>query len=36
MAAAEERLKVVLAHHDRNGVVTLGGAVWVVEAVRPL
>ena len=36
MAAAEERLKVALAPHDRNGVVTLGGAVWVVEAVRPL
>ena len=36
LAAAEERLKVALAPHDRNGVVTLGGAVWVVEAVRPL
>lgn len=36
LAAAEERLKVALAPHDRNGVVSLGGAVWLVEAVRPL
>ncbi len=35
MAAAEERLKVVLAPHDRHGAVALGGAVWVAEAVRP-
>ncbi len=35
LAAAAGRLKVALAPHDRNGVVTLGGAVWLVEAFRP-
>jgi SAM-dependent methyltransferase len=35
LAAAQERLKVALAPHDQNGVVTLGGAVWLVEAIRP-
>lgn len=33
-AAAAERLKVALAAHDRDGLVTLGGAIWLVEAVR--
>jgi SAM-dependent methyltransferase len=34
-AAAAERLKVAFAPHDRDGVVTLGAAIWLVEAVRP-
>jgi SAM-dependent methyltransferase len=33
-AVAEERLKAALAPHDRDGLVTLGGAIWLVEAVR--
>lgn len=33
-AAAAERLKAALAPHDRDGLVTLGGAIWLVEAVR--
>ena len=33
-AAAAERLTVALAPHDRNGLVTLGGAIWLVEAIR--
>jgi SAM-dependent methyltransferase len=33
-AVAVERLKVALAPHDRDGHVTLGGAIWLVEAVR--
>ena len=33
-AAAAERLKVALAPHDRAGLVTLGGAIWLVEAIR--
>lgn len=33
-AIAAERLKVALAPHDKEGLVTLGGAAWVVEAVR--
>jgi SAM-dependent methyltransferase len=33
-AAAAERLKVALAPHDQGGLVTLGGAIWMVEAVR--
>lgn len=33
-AAAAERLKVVLAPHDRKGLVTLGGAVWLIAAIR--
>jgi SAM-dependent methyltransferase len=32
--AAAERLRAALAPHDRNGLVTLGGAMWMVEAVR--
>ncbi len=32
-ALAAERLAAVLAPHDRNGRVTLGGALWMVEAV---
>jgi SAM-dependent methyltransferase len=32
---AAERLTAALAPHDRDGLVTLGGAIWVVEAVRP-
>ena len=36
LAAAAKRLEVALAAHDRDGVVTLGGAVWLVEAFRPL
>jgi SAM-dependent methyltransferase len=33
-AVAAERLKVALAPHDRDGLVTLGGAIWLVEAGR--
>lgn len=33
-AEAAERLKAALAPHDRDGLVTLGGACWLVEAVR--
>ncbi len=33
-AAAAEQLKAALARHDRDGLVTLGGAIWLVEAVR--
>jgi hypothetical protein len=32
--AAAERLKPVLAAYEKVGAVTLGGAVWVVEAVQ--
>lgn len=31
-ALAAERLAAVLAPHDRHGRVTLGGAIWVVDA----
>ena len=34
-ALAVERLELVLAPHDRDGRVTLPGAVWMVEAARP-
>lgn len=34
LAAAAERLKAALAPYDRHGLVTLGGALWLVEAVR--
>ncbi len=34
-AAAPERLKAALAPHERDGVVTLGGAIWLVDARRP-
>ena len=33
-AIAAERLKLAFAPHDRDGLVTLGGACWLVEAVR--
>jgi SAM-dependent methyltransferase len=33
-AMAAERLAVALAPHEREGRVTLGGAVWMVEAIR--
>jgi SAM-dependent methyltransferase len=33
-AIAAERLKTVLEPFDKGGVVTLGGAIWVVEARR--
>jgi SAM-dependent methyltransferase len=33
-ARAIERLHVALTPHNRDGVVTLGGAIWLVEAVR--
>ena len=29
------RLRAALAHYDKAGVVALGGAIWIVEAVRP-
>jgi SAM-dependent methyltransferase len=34
LAVVEERLKVAFAPHDKDGVVTLGGAIWLVDAVR--
>ena len=34
-AVAADRLREVLAPHDAEGRVTLGGAIWLVEAVRP-
>jgi len=33
LAVAEERLKAAFVPHDKDGLVTLGGAVWLVEAV---
>lgn len=33
-AAAAERLEAALAPHDSDGFVTLGGAIWMVEAMR--
>jgi SAM-dependent methyltransferase len=33
-AIAAERLRVALAPHDRDGVVTLRAAIWMVAAVR--
>ena len=33
-AAAAERLRVALAPHETGGRVALGGAVWLVEAIR--
>lgn len=33
-AVAAERLKVALTPHEKNGAVTLAGAIWLVEAVR--
>ncbi len=35
LTAAAERLTVALAPHDRHGLVTLGGALWLVEATTP-
>ena len=34
LRAVAERLKAALAPHDRAGCVTLGGATWLVGAVR--
>jgi len=34
-AAAAVRLRTALAPHQHDGCVTLGGAMWVVDAVRP-
>jgi SAM-dependent methyltransferase len=34
LTAAAERLTVALAPYDRNGLVTLGGALWLVEATN--
>jgi SAM-dependent methyltransferase len=34
-AVAKDRLHRVLAPHERQGRVTLAGAIWVVEAFRP-
>ena len=34
-AAAAQRLTTALAPHERAGRVALGGAVWMVQAVRP-
>jgi SAM-dependent methyltransferase len=33
-AVAAERLKVALTPHAQDGVVTLGGAIWLVQASR--
>lgn len=33
-AIAAERLKTALAPHEKNNRVTLGGAVWIVEAKK--
>lgn len=33
-ATAAERLKTALAPHEKNNRVTLGGAVWIVEAIK--
>ena len=33
-AAARERLQAAFAPHDRDGVVAMPGAIWIVEAVR--
>jgi SAM-dependent methyltransferase len=33
-AAAAERLEAALAPHDSDGFVTLGGAIWMVEAIQ--
>ena len=35
LALAEQRLKAAFVPHDKDGRVTLGGAIWLVEAVRP-
>ncbi|MFL5334321.1 MAG: class I SAM-dependent methyltransferase [Geminicoccaceae bacterium] len=35
-AAARERLAAVFAPHDNDGRVTMAGAIWLVEAVRPV
>ena len=34
--AASALLKAILAPHARDGTVTLSGAIWLVDAVRPL
>ena len=33
-AAAPALLKAALAPHAREGTVTLGGAIWLVDAIR--
>ena len=35
MAAAAERLRSAFTPYDRDGVVTLDGAIWLVEAFKP-
>lgn len=35
-AIAAQRLTAALAPHERGGAVRLGGAVWLVQATRPL
>jgi SAM-dependent methyltransferase len=35
-AAAARRLSAALAPHDRQGLVTLGGAIWLVEALKAM
>ena len=35
MAAAATRLAAAFAPYDRNGVVALDGAIWLVEAFKP-
>src|SRR5580658_4735345 len=34
LAVAEERLKAAFVPHDKDGLVTFGGAIWLVDAVR--
>lgn len=34
LAAAKERLAAALAPHERDGALTLGGAIWMVDATR--
>jgi SAM-dependent methyltransferase len=35
LSVAEERLEAAFVPHDKDGLVTLGGAIWLVQAVRP-
>ena len=35
LALAQERLKAAFIPHEKDGLVTLGGAIWLVDAVRP-
>jgi hypothetical protein len=34
LAVAEERLKAAFVPHDKDGLVTLGGSICLVDAVR--